>query len=290
MHKYIAPNRQKWMPKVAYSASMGFAAYWAYLYLSQTKHIFSPKCTDPSPALAADPHSEITPVRLPVGKGVELEGWVRLPVNANEKANAGQQGCAIYFGGRSEDVRWLLSEMDGFGDLPLVFFNYRGYGRSGGKPDEKRLVADAHAIYNWVSSQPWCHKQPISVIGRSLGTGVAVQLAASQAVHKLVLLTPYDSLLSLARARVPLAPVSLLLRSQFKSADKVDQIHSPTFVLLAEQDEVVPHESTARLLANFVVKPLVATVSGSNHVSLPHDRSAQALISHFLSRTSPIVA
>lgn len=286
MQKYISPQRQKWMPKVAYSASMGFAAYWAYLYLSQTKHIFSPKCSETGQTLSSTPHPEITPVRLPVGKGIELEGWVRLPAGFQ----GGNQGCAIYFGGRSEDVRWLISEMDGFGDLPLVFFNYRGYGQSGGRPDEKRLVADAHAIYNWVSNQPWCKKGQISVIGRSLGTGVAVQLAASQPVHKLVLLTPYDSLVNLAKARVPLAPVSLLLRSQFKSADKVDQIHSPTFVLLAEQDEVVPHDSTARLLANFVVKPLVATVKGSNHVSLPHHRSAQALIEHFLCRTSPIVA
>ncbi len=105
---------------------------------------------------------------------------------------------------------------------------------------EKNLVADARAIYKWVAEQPWCDRNQISVIGRSLGTGVAMQLAASTPVHKLVLFTPYDSLISIAKKKVPLAPVSLLLRSKFKSNECAANVRNPTFVLLAENDEVVP--------------------------------------------------
>jgi len=120
------------------------------------------------------------------------------------------------------------------------------------------------------------------VIGRSLGTGVAIQLAASTPVHKLVLFTPYDSLISIAKKKVPLAPVSLLLRSKFKSNECAANVRNPTFVLLAENDEVVPHDSSLRLMQHFAVKPLVATVKGTDHVSLPHDTDAQGLVSHFL--------
>jgi len=281
--KYV-PEKEAQTPgthavtRVALSASMGFAAYWTYLYFSQTKHIFSPalKHHDLQTAHA----HEFTELRLQVAPGIELEGWVRMPAGMG---GAGSKApCAIYFGGRSEDVRWLLSEAQGFKNLPLVFFNYRGYGKSQGKPMEKHLVADARVIYKWVAEQPWCDRDRISVIGRSLGTGVAMQLAASTPVHKLVLFTPYDSLLNIARKKVPLAPVSLLLRSKFKSNECAENVRNPTFVLLAENDEVVPHDSSLRLIQHFAVKPLVATVKGTNHVSLPHDVDAQGLVGHFL--------
>ncbi|HEX4843162.1 MAG TPA: CocE/NonD family hydrolase [Limnobacter sp.] len=277
------PNRV--VPKVALSASMGLAAYWSYLYFSQTRHIFSPayKALSEEAAGAAqsvNAASEFTELRLQVAPGVVLEGWARMPAGL---CSAGSRlPCAIYFGGRSEDVRWLLNEAHGFKDLPMVFFNHRGYGKSQGTPEEKHLIADAHAIYKWVAQQPWCSREKISVIGRSLGTGVAMQLAASAPIHKLVLFTPYDSLLNIARRKVPLAPVSLLLRSKFKSHEWAAQVHNPTFVLLAEDDPVVPHDSSLRLIQHFAVKPLVATVKGTNHVSLPHDVDAQGLVSHFL--------
>ena len=276
--KYTEVKERRLMPRVALSASMGFAAYWAYLYFSQTKHIYSPSLKHHD--LLTQHAHEFTALRMQVAPGVELEGWVRMPAGMG---GAGSKApCAIYFGGRSEDVRWLLNEAQGFKNLPLVFFNYRGYGNSMGKPIEKNLVADARLIHKWVTEQPWCDIDQISVIGRSLGTGVAMQLAASRPIHKLVLFTPYDSLLNIARKKVPLAPVSLLLRSKFKSNECAVNVRNPTFVLLAEKDNVVPHESSLRLMEHFAVKPLVATVRATDHVSLPHDLDAQGLVSHFL--------
>ena len=266
------------LPRVALSASMGFAAYWMYLYFTQTKHVFSPSIKHHE-SLAQFAH-EFTELRLNVAPGVDLEGWVRMPTGMG---GAGSKApCAIYFGGRREDVRWLLREAQGFNNLPMVFFNYRGYGHSNGVPIEKHVVADARAIYDWVTQQPWCDRDRISLIGRSLGTGVVMQLAASLPVHKLVLFTPYDSLLSIARRKVPLAPLSLLLRSKFKSSECAVNVRSPTFVLLAEHDDVVPHDSSLRLMQHFAIKPLVAKVKGTDHVRLPHDVDAQGLVSRFL--------
>lgn len=281
----VVSKEPRLMPRVALSASMGFAAYWTYLFFSQTRHIYSPALKLNAEQGDASKHAhEFTELRLPVAPGVELEGWVRMPSGLN--LAGGKVPCAMYFGGRSEDVRWLLNEAQGFNNLPLVFFNYRGYGRSTGKPTEKNLVADAHTIYKWLAEQPWCDRHQISAIGRSLGTGVAMQLAASTPLHKLVLITPYDSLINIAKTKVPLAPVSLLLRSKFKSSDCATRVHNPTFVVLAEHDEVVPHASSISLMKHFAVKPLVATVKGTDHVSLPHDVDAQALIGHFLTTSA----
>ncbi|HEX4880115.1 MAG TPA: hypothetical protein VFV39_09750, partial [Limnobacter sp.] len=112
------------VPKVALSATMGFAAYWSYLYFSQTRHVFSPAFKDlesHGEGLACVPgtsRSEFTELRLQVAPGIALEGWVRMPGGLDEQA--ARQPCAIYFGGRSEDVRWLLNEAQGFKNLPLV--------------------------------------------------------------------------------------------------------------------------------------------------------------------------
>lgn len=276
--KFHASVPAKAMPKVALSASVGLAAYWGYLFFNQTRHVFSPAVRKHVVEHADRPN--ITPVELPVAPGVVLEGWVVQPAGREPQQAPGP--CAIYFGGRSEDVRWLCEEASGFGQLPLVFFNYRGYGRSGGVPNEQVMVSDAKAIHAWVKTQPWCDPSRLSLIGRSLGTGVAMQLASSVPVHKLALFTPYDNLVSVARRKVPLAPVSLLLRSKFNSAAHAVQVRCATLILLAEKDTVVPHSSSLGLMKHFPVKPLVATVKGSDHVSVPHDRDAQALVGQFL--------
>jgi len=115
--KVVRNPESRLVPRMALSASMGFAAYWTYLYFSQTRHIFSPALKHHE-VLTHHAH-EFTELRLQVAPGVELEGWVRMPAGMG---GAGSKApCAIYFGGRSEDVRWLLNEAQGFKNLPLVF-------------------------------------------------------------------------------------------------------------------------------------------------------------------------
>ena len=105
----------------------------------------------------------------------------------------------IYFGGNAEDVAFNIPEFKQyFPDHTLYLVNYRGYGGSTGKPTETGLVEDAVNIYDKLINQ----HQHITVMGRSLGSLVAVQLAARRDINKLVIVTPFDSVLNIGEGHV----------------------------------------------------------------------------------------
>ena len=148
-------------------------------------------------------------------------------------------------------------------DVEIVVFHYRGYAPSEGEPGEAALVADALAIYDRTVAT----KAPARVIvaGFSIGSGVAAALARSRAIDGLVLFTPFDSILAIARARFPLLPAGLLLRHPFRTDLRLSDLDVPTAVVLASDDRIVParrSEALVRLLRRPV---LVETVPGSTH-------------------------
>ena len=148
----------------------------------------------------------------------------------------------IYFGGNAEEVSWMLDDarrrVPGVGWL-LV--DYRGYGSSQGSPSEKALVADAIRWYDHFKGEP------IYLFGRSLGSGVAVQLAAQRPVAGLVLVTPFDSLVEVAKHHYPYLPVRLMLRHPFESVERAPKLTVPLLCLAAERDNVIPAEHARRL-------------------------------------------
>src|SRR5262249_35639515 len=145
----------------------------------------------------------------------------------------------LYFGGNAEDVSWMLrrvaQQTPGAGWL-LV--DYRGYGASEGTPSEEALSADAIQWFDYARHQ--LDAQRIIVFGRSLGSGVAVQLAAARAVDGVILATPFDSLTNVARHHYPFLPVSLILKHPFDSLARAPYIDAPLLCLVAEHDQVVP--------------------------------------------------
>lgn len=174
--------------------------------------------------------------------------------------------AVIYFGGNAEDVTWSLPELGrAFPSHALYLMHYRGYGGSTGQPSEAGLVRDGLTLFDHVHRD---HAR-IVIVGRSLGSGVAVQVASQRPVSRLVLVTPYDSLLALARDRYPWLPVGWLLRDPFDSARVAHRIEAPTLIVVAERDDVVPVASSRALLSRFA--PGVATLAqlrGTDHGSI----------------------
>ncbi|WP_202033731.1 MULTISPECIES: alpha/beta hydrolase [unclassified Massilia] len=169
----------------------------------------------------------------------------------------------IYFGGNAEDVTMSLPQLDSvFPDRALYLMHYRGYAGSTGKPTEKALVADALALFDRVHAQ----HGDVVVIGRSLGSGIAVQVAAARPLSRLVLVTPYDSLQGLAADRFSWFPVRSLLQDKYESWRHAPRVTAPTLLLAADHDEIIPAASTRRLLTRFA--PGVASmtvIEGSGH-------------------------
>jgi pimeloyl-ACP methyl ester carboxylesterase len=173
----------------------------------------------------------------------------------------------IYFGGNAEDVSRNLPEFaQAFPDYAVYLLNYRGFGGSGGSPSEAAIAEDALALFDQVYAS---HPQ-VAVVGRSLGSGVAVRLASQRPVQHLILVTPYNSLEEIAARQYPWVPVKWLLKDRFESGKYAAHIRVPTLLLAASDDEVIPRASTQRLLENFpqgVALLRVVPESGHNSIS-----------------------
>lgn len=174
----------------------------------------------------------------------------------------------VYFGGNAEDVSYSLAELAAaFPEHALYMPHYRGYGRSTGSPSEAALCADAIALVDRVLSD---HPE-IVVIGRSLGSAVAMHVASRRSVARLVLVTPFDSLENVAARHYPFFPVRLLLRDRYDSVKLAPLVAAPTLIVAAERDEIVPSSSAKSLHAAF--RPGVATlvmVPGASHNTVSH--------------------
>lgn len=180
---------------------------------------------------------------------------------------AGGAGAVLYFGGNGEDVSEDLPGLtETFPDDAIYLLHYPGYGGSAGKPSEKSILAAAFALFDLVHSQ---HPNVV-VIGRSLGTGVAIQVASQRPVARLVLVTPFDSLGDVAAAHNRLVPVRWLLRDHYDSWKYAPQVTAPTKIIVAGDDEIIPRSSTERLRTRFkpgIVSYTVVPGVGHNTIS-----------------------
>jgi alpha/beta superfamily hydrolase len=246
--------------RIALSASAAaigsIAAYWTLLATRQGHILFNARKL-PVVHLSDDfsTYSHTVP-------GGMVRGYVYHPQGEDSL-----QDLFVYFAGRGEDVRataqmlhWLP---EGFGFAAL---NYRGVADSQGRPSEIASVEDASQFANHLR-RAFPHAR-LHVVGRSLGTGVAIQLVARQDFESLQLVTPYDSMLEVAKKRFPLVPLSLLLRHQFNSLEHCKEVAAKTQVLLAEHDDVVLPERSQKLIAAWPTPVNVQTVPASNHHSI----------------------
>jgi uncharacterized protein len=159
-------------------------------------------------------------------------------------------GAVVYFGGNAEEVTAnARGAQAAYGERAALFVNYRGYGLSDGVPGEKEIVEDSLALYDWLAQRPDIDASRIALHGRSLGSGVAVQVASQRPVAGVVLSTPFDSALEVARQVYPWIPVGWLMRHPFDSTARAGGLRMPALVLIAAEDTLVRPERAQRLAA-----------------------------------------
>jgi pimeloyl-ACP methyl ester carboxylesterase len=132
-----------------------------------------------------------------------------------------------------------------FPDRDVVVFHYRGYAPSSGRPSAQALLSDSLVIFDYL--QQARASQPIIAVGFSIGSGVAAYLARHRPVAGLILVTPFDSLEALARHLYWWAPVGSLLRHRMPTIEFVRSSLTPTALIIAKHDAVVPARRSAPL-------------------------------------------
>src|SRR5438552_15324587 len=177
-----------------------------FVCLIQERMLFFPRPLESRPA----PRPNVEEVSIVAADGVKLRGWL-------VKGDGTPAPLVIYFGGNAEEVSWLVDLADQFAGWSLLLVNFRGYGESEGKPGEKELLDDGLVIYDYAKGRREADSQRIVAMGRSLGSGVAVHLAAHRVLRGVILVSPYDSIVEVAKRHDPFLPVSLMLRHRFDS-------------------------------------------------------------------------
>jgi uncharacterized protein len=209
------------------------------MYLAQTWLVFP---TTFASAARVQLPSSTQGLEVKTCDGASLAG-LRIP--STGKTGEGRS-TLIGFGGNAWNAKTtaaLLHRL--FPDCDVVAFHYRGYAPSGGRPSAEALSSDSLLIFDRLRQGP--ASEPIIAIGFSIGTGVAAYLARHRPVAGLILVTPFDSLETLARDLYWWAPVGLLFRHRMPTIDHVRTLLVPTALIIAERDFVVPARRSAPL-------------------------------------------
>ncbi|MEZ5785061.1 MAG: alpha/beta fold hydrolase [Xanthobacteraceae bacterium] len=220
-------------------ALAGYGVIVAVLYLAQRQFLYHPHGARVSPAAAGLAVAE--EVVLPTSDGEQVIAW-------HVKPRPGKS-VVIFFHGNADALARRVSRFaqltaDGTG---LVALSFRGYGGSTGRPTEDGLHRDAAAAYSFAAARYPAER--IVVWGFSLGSGPAVALAVERPLARLVLESPFTSVVDIAASVFPFVPVRMLMKDQYRSDQRISRLTVPLLVMHGGHDQVVPLGLCERLYA-----------------------------------------
>ena len=255
---------------------VGYAAILLLLWVAQERLMFMPVAASAPPAAPSGWRLEYVAFRA--RDGTQLAGvLVRPPL---ERAP-----LVIYYGGNAEEVTAYAASADrAYGARAALFVNYRGYGASGGTPGEKALVSDALELFDWAAGRADIDRERIALHGRSLGSGVAVAVAAAKPARCVVLSTPFDSALAVAAKIYPWIPVSWIMRHPFDSASLAPGVKQPALILIGEADTIIPRRHSERLAERWGGPVERRAFAGFGHNDLDLHPGYATAIREFLER------
>jgi len=192
---------------------------------------------------------------LKSAEGEQLAG-IHIPADDQGK----DRTLILGFGGNAwnaQDVGEYLHEL--FPDEEVVAFHYRGYAPSQGSPSAEALIADAPLAYDLAVERVKPNR--VIAVGFSIGSGVAATLAARRKLDGLILVTPFDSLKSVAQSMYPWVPIGPIFAHEIDAASAIEKIDVPVAIIAGEHDEIVPAERTdalRRRVPNLVIDRTIA--------------------------------
>jgi hypothetical protein len=228
------------------------------LYFAQRSLQYFPERQRTTPAAAGLPEAEEAVLDTPDGERVIV--W-HVPPRAGNPV-------IVYFHGNGASLRWRVDRFraltnDGSG---LVALSYRGYGGSSGSPSEAGLINDGRTAYAFAQARYPADR--IVLWGESLGSAVAVAVAAEKPVGQLVLEAPFSSAADVGAAAYWFVPVRWLMKDQFRSDLLIGKVSAPVLVLHGDRDAVVPIALGERLYGLINAPKKFVRFPGSGHNDL----------------------
>lgn len=252
-----------------------YCLFLAGLYFGQRSLLYHPDATVPVAAVHGVP--EMAALRIPVGGGLDIFAWWHPPAHADNPTVVYFHGNAGHIGERAYKVRPLIDAGHG-----VLLTTYRYNAGSGGSPSESALIADAHCAADHVLTQGIAAERLV-FYGESLGSGIAVALAAERDCGGLVLETPYSSVAEVAQAHYWYAPARWLLRDKFDSMARIGKVRAPILLFHGDADPTIPVRF-ARTLFDAAPEPREGHfLPGGAHTNL-YDFGAGQLVLDFLDR------
>lgn len=229
--------------QIALIVAAGYGAFVAAAYFAQEKLVYFPAVGREqvaTPAQMGLPHEELT---LRTKDGVRLHAWyVSVPQ---------PRGVVLFLHGNAGNISHRLDSLAMFARLgyATLIVDYRGYGRSEGRPSEEGTYLDALAAWRHLTAERGIAPGDVVLFGESLGAAVAAWLAAQVQPRALVILSGFVSVPELGQEVYPFLPVKWLARFRYATADFLKDVSCPVLVAHSRDDEVVPFRHGERLYA-----------------------------------------
>lgn len=248
-----------------------------WLYLSQRALLYYPDPTPVKPAEAGFP--DMAEVAYETEDGLTLVGWY--------KRAQGGKPTLVYFHGNAGNLgnhSWIARPFidAGYG---MLLATYRGYGGNPGSPTEAGLIKDGRAAIRYLREKQGLNASGLVIYGMSLGTGIAVPLAAETGPKGLILQSPFTSIADVGQHHYWYAPVKWLARDRYESVKRIGEVKAPVLVIYAEADRIIPPKFSLALYEAANRPKTIRAVAGAGHNDLSGEGGVQ-LVLEFLKEIS----
>jgi len=229
----------------------------AYVYFFQGRMLYMPSADIIlTPAQAGLTFED---VEFQAADGVRLHGWY---IPAREA-----RATLLFCHGNAGNISHRLESILIFHRLGLnVFiFDYRGYGKSSGRPDEMGIALDAEAAWQWLAQDKGLDSAQLIIFGRSLGGAIAAELARTRPAAALILESSFTSYVAIGRAHYPWLPVRAIAQYRYATVEKVSSLRMPILIVHSAEDEIVPFSHSRELFAACTEPKYFLEISGGHN-------------------------
>lgn len=236
---------------------IAYAGVAVLVYFQQDRMLYAPTSViEHTPLEIGLEYAEVT---LRTKDGVDITAW---QVPAEDET-----AVLLFCHGNAGNISHRLDSLRIFNRLGLsvLIFDYRGYGKSGGRPSEEGTYRDAEAAWDYLTQRRGVPPEKIILFGRSLGGAVAAELALRKNPAALIVESSFASVVDMGRALYPWLPIRLMAKYRYATIEKVGGISCPKLIVHSPDDEIVPYEQGRALYEKAAPPKELLVISGGHN-------------------------